>query len=136
MDTSVFTDEPRGPAEVMAGEIGEGLIEPQTGPRPKREGCACVTDHRPTVVGTDFHHVVPLAWGGPDTLDNIIELCPTTHRSLHDLLRWVVKEQKWPPREVLYRFPRFVRALGARAVRDAGGIPQRNAVPLSYGGTR
>ena len=133
----------------MEGEIGEGVIVPThthehegngVGPlgakRPPKQGCKCVTDHRPTVVGTDWHHVVPLAWGGPDVHENLIELCPTTHRSLHDLLRWVVREQKWPPRDVLYQFPRYVRALGARAVADAGGIPRRDAIPKSYGGLK
>jgi hypothetical protein len=161
-----FADAPRGEVEIMEGEIGEGVIVPThthehegdgVGPgshdglgrlrrtvmgtplgakRPPKQGCVCVTDHRPTVVGTDWHHVVPLAWGGPDVHENLVELCPTTHRSLHDLLRWVVREQKWPPRDVLYQFPRYVRALGARAVADAGGIPRRDAIPKSYGGLK
>ena len=144
-----FAGAPRGEVEVMEGEIGEGVIVPThthehegegVGPlgakRPPKQGCVCVTDHRPTVVGTDWHHVVPLAWGGPDVHENLIELCPTTHRSLHDLLRWVVREQKWPPRDGLYQFPRYVRALGARAVADAGGIPRRDAIPKSYGGLK
>src|SRR3954453_7503773 len=129
-------NEPRGPVEILEGEINEGqeLRPDRMPPGLKREGCRCVTDHRPAVVGTDFHHVVPLGWGGPDTRENVVELCPTTHRSLHDLLRWVVREQAWPPREVLYQYPRYVRQLGARAVREAGGIPPRHAVPMELGG--
>lgn len=124
--------------EVMEGEIGEGEVAPETRPETmppglKRSGCQCVTDHRPAVVGTDFHHVVPLGWGGPDVKENIVELCPTTHRSLHDLLRWIVREQRWPGREVLYRFPRYVQLLAARAVREHG-IPKREAIPRTFGG--
>jgi hypothetical protein len=143
------TAEPAGEARGMSGQIGY-TAEPPAGssgalaedddlvatlpPGLKREGCKCVTEHRPAVVGTDFHHVVPRAWGGPDVAENIVELCPTTHRSLHDLLRWAVRNQAWPPRAVLYRYPRYVRQLGARAVREYGGIPPRHLVPREFGG--
>lgn len=39
-----------------------------------------------TAVGRPFlevHHVVPLASGGPDTLDNAAALCPNCHRAAH-----------------------------------------------------
>jgi hypothetical protein len=35
---------------------------------------------------------------------------------------------------VLYRYPRYVRQLGARAVREYGGIPPRHLVPKEFGG--
>jgi len=31
----------------------------------------------------EAHHVWPLAEGGPDTLDNVVALCPNCHRALH-----------------------------------------------------
>lgn len=31
----------------------------------------------------EVHHLIPLADGGPDTLDNTVAVCPTHHRSLH-----------------------------------------------------
>lgn len=31
----------------------------------------------------EVHHVVPLADGGPDTVDNTVALCPTCHRRAH-----------------------------------------------------
>ncbi len=31
----------------------------------------------------EIHHVVPLAEGGPDTVDNTAALCPNCHRELH-----------------------------------------------------
>lgn len=125
---------PLGSTQILEGEIAEGEELRAMPPGLKREGCKCVTDHRPAVVGTDFHHVVPLGWGGPDVAENIVELCPTSHRSLHDLLRWMVRQQQWPPREVLYRYPRYVQNLAARALREAGGIPPREGVPRTFGG--
>lgn len=31
----------------------------------------------------EVHHVVPLAKGGPDTIDNAVALCPNCHRAFH-----------------------------------------------------
>lgn len=33
------------------------------------------------------HHVVPIAWGGPDHPDNLVVLCPTHHAVAHALGR-------------------------------------------------
>lgn len=32
---------------------------------------------------TEVHHIVPLAEGGQDTIDNVACLCPTHHREVH-----------------------------------------------------
>lgn len=53
------------------------------------EPCGCLGDHRPTSWINHRHHVVPLAWGGPNTQDNLVTLCPTGHAVVHVLLdRW------------------------------------------------
>lgn len=49
------------------------------------EGCGAQapfmrTDGTPYL---EVHHVVPLAQGGPDTVDNTVALCPTCHRRAH-----------------------------------------------------
>lgn len=31
----------------------------------------------------EVHHIVPLAEGGPDTIENVIALCPNCHREVH-----------------------------------------------------
>lgn len=65
-------------------------------------------EHRPRVADTDVHHVWPKEYGGPDEASNEVEICPSGHRNLHELLReylhakgdpgWAVK-QRWHPAE-------------------------------------
>ncbi|WP_170319512.1 HNH endonuclease signature motif containing protein [Polyangium spumosum] len=31
----------------------------------------------------ETHHVIPLAAGGPDTIANVVALCPNHHREAH-----------------------------------------------------
>ena len=66
-------------------ELGQPLeLDPDEYP------CLCVGDHRPTSRLNHAHHVLPLAWGGPDEPDNRVPLCPTGHAIVHVLLRdWV-----------------------------------------------
>ena len=42
----------------------------------------------------ETHHVVPLAEGGADSLDNVVALCPNHHREAHLGARHaILKEQ-------------------------------------------
>ena len=50
------------------------------------ENCEIHGYHWPRLHGTVNHHIQPLAWGGPDTEDNQIEICPTGHMNVHVLL--------------------------------------------------
>ena len=111
------------PAEVWAAAVK---------PPPK---CPCVSAHRPEPKGLDTHHILPLSWGGPDVAANRIDICPTTHRNVHDLLRLMVKTQQWPPREVLMGYSKFARALVGRCIEANGGIPPRATIPRAFGGT-
>lgn len=52
--------------------------------------CACVWEHRPPVLELHRHHILPLYLGGPNTADNIVWLCPTTHTNVHELLRMMM----------------------------------------------
>lgn len=61
--------------------------------------CPCVADHNPNVIVFNRHHVVPLAWGGPDEEWNVRLLCPTGHYSVHHLLR-VARQVETPPNEL------------------------------------
>jgi predicted RNA-binding protein with PUA-like domain len=38
----------------------------------------------------EVHHLIPLADGGPDTLENTAAVCPTHHRLLHHGIEWDV----------------------------------------------
>jgi 5-methylcytosine-specific restriction protein A len=31
------------------------------------------------------HHIIPRAEGGPDTIENVVALCPNCHRKMHIL---------------------------------------------------
>ena len=54
--------------------------------------CVCVSEHRPAPLELAAHHVWPSFMGGPDTVDNLIWLCPTTHINVHEILREMVKD--------------------------------------------
>lgn len=56
--------------------------------------CACVADHRPAVLELERHHRWPLYLGGPDTEDNIVWVCPSTHASTHEVLRLMLKASR------------------------------------------
>lgn len=53
--------------------------------------CDCTTDHRPPVLEFQQHHVLPKYLGGPDTDDNLVWVCSTTHDNVHELLRLMLK---------------------------------------------
>lgn len=55
------------------------------------EICLCVAEHRPPPLEYFEHHVWPSGMGGPDTADNRVFVCPTTHANVHELLRMMVK---------------------------------------------
>lgn len=35
----------------------------------------------------EVHHVKPLSWGGADSLDNVIAVCPNCHAEIHDEIK-------------------------------------------------
>ncbi len=49
--------------------------------------CLCVGDHNPNPHELHVHHIVPLAFGGPDVASNEMPLCPTTHSNVHRAIR-------------------------------------------------
>lgn len=48
--------------------------------------CRCTANHAPKPTVIDAHHVWPKSAGGPTTPGNLIWLCPTAHRNVHELL--------------------------------------------------
>lgn len=75
--------------------------------------CECVADHNPNPMELHKHHIWPLYLGGPDTEDNIVWLCPTSHTNVHELLREWVKRDAAPPWDVQKRYSAFVHNLAA-----------------------
>lgn len=80
--------------------------------------CPCVGDHNPNPTTFDEHHIVPLAWDGPDEDSNLIILCPTTHRNVHLLLNAWKREGGEPAWKFRQKFSPFVRELAERGWRE------------------
>lgn len=76
--------------------------------------CACVADHAPEPIDVEIHHVVPLAWGGPDSAANRVNLCGNAHNNVHAFLRAYQRAGGTPPWDVRRRFSPYIRALAAR----------------------
>lgn len=54
--------------------------------------CACRTTHAPHPLELERHHIWPSGMGGPDTEDNVVFVCPTTHTNTHELLRLFMRD--------------------------------------------
>lgn len=52
--------------------------------------CLCVAEHRPPYLELEEHHVWPIYLGGPKDGETIW-LCGTTHTSVHEILRMLLK---------------------------------------------
>ena len=53
--------------------------------------CHCVAEHRPPALELEEHHIWPRYLGGPDTPENRIFICSTTHGNVHELLRLMLR---------------------------------------------
>lgn len=49
--------------------------------------CLCSKNHQPTPLELARHHILPQENGGPNSADNYVWLCPTTHVNVHEILR-------------------------------------------------
>ncbi len=68
------------------------------------EPCRVHTKHVPNPHSVDRHHVWPTADGGPDIPENIVVVCPTGHRNIHDLLNLFKLFRGKPPYIELRKF--------------------------------
>lgn len=102
-----------GPSKKEPKMIQEMMNEPIS-THDAGQHCHCVSDHRPKVTHVHRHHILPIAWGGPDTDDNIIWLCQTSHENVHILLREYRKLKDLPPWEFRQQFGGFIRTLAAQ----------------------
>lgn len=76
--------------------------------------CKCVGKHIPKPMELHKHHVWPLGEGGPDTRENLLILCPTTHANVHRLWRLYNTYKGRPPWEILKNYSEYVRAIVER----------------------
>lgn len=81
--------------------------------------CPCVSRHVPVVNHVIRHHIWPKGSGGPDTEDNLIWLCPTTHENTHTCERLYRQYEGHPPWDRLLSFSLLSRDLGRRAYRSS-----------------
>lgn len=79
--------------------------------------CLCVAEHRPSPQELHRHHIWPLGMGGPDTEENVVWLCPTSHTNVHELLRAWVKYEGEPPWEIRRFFSPYIRDLAEQGYR-------------------
>lgn len=71
--------------------------------------CHCVGKHIPKAMELHKHHVWPLGEGGPDTRENLVILCPTTHSNVHRLWRLYEENGGRPSWDVLRGYSEFAR---------------------------
>lgn len=76
--------------------------------------CPCVSRHVPRPVVLHNHHIIPLSYGGPNTAENKILICPTAHYNIHKLLWHYNKNDGLPPGSVRKHFSDFVQEYAAR----------------------
>jgi len=82
--------------------------------------CACVGDHRPLVLEYEKHHLWPIGMGGPEHKATLLLLCPSTHSSVHRILRDMVKNDWHPRRRHEPAYAHHVATLGYQAWVEAG----------------
>lgn len=70
--------------------------------------------HSPHVTECDAHHIWPQAWGGPTIASNLVTICPTGHRNVHELLEEYTLAGGTPPWAVLERWGMAERSLAAK----------------------
>jgi hypothetical protein len=73
--------------------------------------CACVAGHTPKVVVFHEHHIVPISYGGPNTPENLVLLCPTGHATVHKLLAQYEKYDGTPPWAIRQLANPYLRAI-------------------------
>ena len=76
--------------------------------------CTVHAAHAPHVAGTDRHHIWPQGDGGPDVEANVVVICPTGHRNLHELLEAYRRAAGAPHWSVLQHFGKAERELARR----------------------
>jgi hypothetical protein len=84
-----FRADDDAPPDDFGGIADNGEPDPRRLPMPP-EGCVCRAEHSPEPLDGDWHHVWPLGMGGPNVRANLVWLCPTAHRNVHEILTLIV----------------------------------------------
>ena len=83
---------------------------------------------------THKHHIQPLALGGPDVASNWVQVCPTGHDAIHELLRAWIKadgEPVWEIRRYYHPEERWLAKQGF-SLWLAAGRPGRDNPAAAY----
>src|SRR5215217_7052766 len=95
--------------------------------------CYCSKNHQPAPLELNRHHILPLENGGPNTADNVVWNCPTTHVNVHEILRLLIKFQEpegtltyWTV-NAMYEQPlnRYAYDVAFEGARRINGLPWR-----------
>ena len=84
-----------------------------------------------TTEKVEYHHIVPVSWGGETTIQNLVPLCRNHHMELHRLLnnaRFAKTEQEYADAmaELDAFFPRRFSGRGQRNDTGTEKVPQRD----------
>lgn len=68
--------------------------------------CSNPVRHAPGYAYVDLHHKIPKGgtWGGPDTPDNKIPVCPNCHHAIHWLIDQAIQRDGVPYARHLSKF--------------------------------
>src|SRR5215217_4242255 len=92
--------------------------------------CYCSKNHQPAPLELNRYHILPLENGGPNTADNVVWNCPTTHVNVHEILRLLIKFDDWLSYDIVNRmydqpFNRYAYEVAAEGYRRIRGLPWR-----------
>lgn len=71
--------------------------------------------HSPRPQVYEYHHVLPLYWGGKNRKDNRIGVCSTGHINIHCLLNEYTQHRGTPPWKIRRQYGEGERAVAKRA---------------------
>ena len=84
---------------------------------PVQMGRNCQVHRHRELVPLERHHIWPKAMGGPDTPDNLMDLCANAHGSAHNLLTLMLRARltgKPVPWTIRRLYGKGVRAVAQR----------------------
>lgn len=77
-------------------------------------------------VPQERHHIIPKKYGGPDTAENLIDLCANGHGDVHYYIALLFKYQGDPPPVIRRTFGRKVQAVAWRGYTGAKALHAAN----------
>lgn len=76
--------------------------------------CKCTKRHSPAVGLAEVHHIWPKEFGGPDTVENEVAICGTTHNNVHLIIRLYMNQSGVVSSKQLKPFNLYTRNLALK----------------------